>query len=329
MPRLNYGTLLENLVVTEVARACLRATDSSSSVVFASSFAMPPLTQCWAKRTDGRNSPGFGEVFVRGLRGQQRAVTTSLRDMWGRCVINKPRLPVSRLRDTQLEYVAYEYEGPNGALLVAMLANAEGRELHQWINDDGGRYGEVPPTQPSSASEVPRTMEHAASLNEKPAIGSATYVPGRFPNTVSELQRWLTAEPAARACVRVGFLDPDNYVEGDASVSQDGHQRWLCALASECDHAVSVLFMMCQNRGTANQERDHKLRQFDGDEKSLFSRSIVFEHGNFQTGVKVRWPADTVEEFVSELSRRVQKGWSQWREGMKGLTVHVDGRPGT
>lgn len=44
-PRLNYGTLLENIVVLETTRICLDRLPPDDSLAFASAFAMPPLTQ--------------------------------------------------------------------------------------------------------------------------------------------------------------------------------------------------------------------------------------------------------------------------------------------
>ena len=49
MPRLNYGTLLENNVVLEATRLCLDQIGGEDRFAFASAFAMPPLTQCWCR----------------------------------------------------------------------------------------------------------------------------------------------------------------------------------------------------------------------------------------------------------------------------------------
>ena len=60
MPRLNYGTLLENVVTLEVARLCFDLSAAGEAMAFATAFAMPPLTQCWTmSMTEQNNSPVF------------------------------------------------------------------------------------------------------------------------------------------------------------------------------------------------------------------------------------------------------------------------------
>jgi len=48
MPRLNYGTLLENIVVLESTRLGLEHTAAEDALGFATSFAMPPITSLLA-----------------------------------------------------------------------------------------------------------------------------------------------------------------------------------------------------------------------------------------------------------------------------------------
>ncbi len=58
MPRLNYGTLVENIVVLEATRICLEHLSADGRLDFATAFAMPPLTGCWCKPGEERNNPG-------------------------------------------------------------------------------------------------------------------------------------------------------------------------------------------------------------------------------------------------------------------------------
>ena len=326
MPRLNYGTLLENVVIVEVTRACLQRSAPGSALAFASSFSMPPLTQCWAGPSDSHSNPAFDQACARRLA--ERAPTmTSPADLWSRCVRNAPMLPVCRYREPAANDVVSELAGPNGALLAAMLAAHEHRILFQWINDDGARYGETGDGSPSSCSEVARTAEYAAALMDRPVSGTSVHVNGKFPGSVGALEQWLGSGPIAAAPVRIGFLDPDTYIDGKTNVSQLGHQRWLRALAHGCERSVSVLFMMCQNRGSKNIERNKNLELFDGDEKRLFARSLVFEGGNFQAGIKIRWTTEEISSVVAQIGEHVQRAWSAWVPKLPNLKVHVDGTP--
>src|SRR5262249_26657625 len=210
-------------------------------------------------------------------------------------------LPVCRLRVKQPENCRYGSGGPNGALLVAMLAAHRARETHVWVNDDGGRYGGVPPALPNSQSEVPNTLAHGAALVRAQSNGTATHDPGKFPDTIPGLQTWLAQGAGKTATVRLGFLDPDNYTEGQAQVTRDQHQRWLRVLASNCERTLSVMFFSCHNRGKKNAVRNQKLAWFHDDEVGFYPHSLVFEYGDHQTGVKIRWPADLIGQVTAEL----------------------------
>ena len=91
MPRLNYGTLLENIVVTESTRICLDQSSVDEPVAFASAFAMPPLTQCWCKPSEVANSPCFNDAFLRQLAAKHSAPQT-LEQFWSLCINNTPNV---------------------------------------------------------------------------------------------------------------------------------------------------------------------------------------------------------------------------------------------
>jgi hypothetical protein len=328
MPRLNYGTLLENVVSLEVARLGFDRSADDEALAFATAFAMPPLTQCWARSmTEQNNSPAFNNAFLSQLAAGQNT-PQSLREAWAICISNTPAVPVCRLRVAQPDNCLYNSGGPNGALLAAMLAAQRTREIHVWVNDDGGRYGEVPLALPSSQSEVPNTLARGAVLVGAQANGTAMYEPGMFPGTIPGLQAWLAQGAGNTTTVRVGFLDPDNYAEGQTQVTRDQHQRWLHILANNCERTFSAMFFSCHNRGTGNAARNQRLAWFHDDEVGLYPRSLVFEYGNHQTGVKIRWPADLIGQVAAELRRRIQAAWHEWSPQLGALTVHEDGQPG-
>jgi len=47
-------------------------------------------------------------------------------------------------------------------------------------------------------------------------------------------------------------------------------------------------------------------KQGPHDELALYPGSLVFEYGNFQIGVKIRWPRDSCASIASQLRRRIK-----------------------
>jgi hypothetical protein len=97
MPRLNYGTLLENIVVLESTRICLDRTSADEPLAFASAFAMPPMTQCWCKAAEEANSPRFNHTFLLQLAARENPPQT-LQQFWSLCIKNVPSIPIRRFR---------------------------------------------------------------------------------------------------------------------------------------------------------------------------------------------------------------------------------------
>ncbi len=328
MPRLNYGTLLENLIVLEVTRLCFDHSAQAEATAFASSFAMPPLTECWCTSEDAINSPAFNHAFLLEVAaGQNAEQTQTLQELWSLCIINQPDLPICDFRAAQPDNIRHGTGGPNGALLVAILAAQRGRTIHAWVNDDGGRYGQEPPSEPSAQSELPASLAVAGALSGTPANGTITGDLGLFPGTITTLQEWLT-HSGANINTRIGFLDPDNYDQGPTRVDPVDHQHWLRVLAMDCERVLSVLFSTCRNRGPGNADRNQLIARFQSDEVELYPQSLVFEYGIYQTGVKIRWPVNQIDELVADLRRRVRDAWHGWSPRLRDLTLHVNGQPG-
>ena len=97
MPRLNRGTLLENIVVIESTRMCLDRSTTGQPLGFASAFAMPALTQCWCKASE-RKTRRFNHEYLRQLAaGQQEP--QSLKELWCLCIRNEAKLPFWSFHD--------------------------------------------------------------------------------------------------------------------------------------------------------------------------------------------------------------------------------------
>jgi len=244
--------------------------------------------------------------------------------MWSLCLNNVPNLPVRPFYQSEGLSV-YESAGPNGALLAAMLAAQNGREIHLWINDNAERYGRVPP-RPSAEGQASGTLSDAAILLGVRATGTTTDVLGWFPDTLPRLGGWLGDGPGRNATALVGFLDPDNYAEGNTQVSATDHRHWLRVLATRAQYVLSAVFSGCQNRGRGNAARNQRLAWFHSDEVELYPQSLVFEYGNFQTGVKVRWPVESNSRVVADLRQRVDAAWRGWHSSLGPLAVHINGQ---
>jgi hypothetical protein len=317
MPRVNSGTLLENIVVLEATRLYLDTSSEGEPLAFASAFAMPALTQCWSKAGDiGRDA--FDLSYLQQMAARPHPPQT-LQDLWSRCIINRPQFPIQSNRDLHGGEVTAKFGGPNGALLASMLAAQRGRRIHVWVNDDGGRYGAAAPTA------VQDIVVQAGVLVGAHGAGDTEVVSGTFPRTLPHLAEWFLRPEVQSARVRIGLLDPDNYVEGVTTVSRDNHTHWLEALALTCDHALSILFGACRNHGTANRNWHPRLRGFHEDAVRFFPQSLVFECGglHYWTGVKLRWPDQSILETLREAVERVWHSCTKAR-----LTIHVNGQPG-
>src|SRR5688572_2494983 len=107
MPRLNYGTLLENIVVLEASRACLSLLGEEDGLAFASSFAMPPLTECWASPGDVASSPAFRFSYLQALAAFESAATT-VQGLWSLCLNSYPDIPVCPYRPSDSEHEPFE-----------------------------------------------------------------------------------------------------------------------------------------------------------------------------------------------------------------------------
>jgi hypothetical protein len=206
-----------------------------------------------------------------------------------------------------------------------MLAAHHERSIALWTNDDGGRYVNAPHIRTEWMKAD--TLSSASALLGVEPDGTEELVPGRFPETIARLHEWLVQGAGRDTSVRLGFLDPDNYAEGGTQVSPDDHRLWLGELATGGLNVMSVMFSGCQNRGPANADRNRRLASFHSDQGDSYPESLVFEHGNFQTGVKIRWPAESMSAVVADLRQGIEAVWLGWHPSMRPLRVHRNGEP--
>jgi hypothetical protein len=324
MPRLNHGTLLENLVVLEVTRVL--ATRPDTTCEFAAAFAMPPLTQWWQKGQYEHNSnTRLNAEVITKLRSGVLAIgpEASYSALLRACLTNTPDLPVVPYALTDA-YHGLSIGGPNGALLAAMLRRHHGQAFRLWSNDISGLSARYREAARDASTECPLTSQHAHALIN--GGGDESFVEAfcdhTFPNSVEAFAAWRK-----ECAVRIGFLDPDMYVgDNDAQeghVNSAGHIEWLTNLHVGASDTAAVMYF---NHRTASYRRD-LIEAFHMDAVADFPRSVVFVHGNHMVGVKLRGPK--AEDSHTRVVRNVASAWAAWATivGMDpdGLARSLDG----
>jgi hypothetical protein len=309
MPRLNHGTLLENLVVLEVARVLTRHPEAT--IEFACSFAMPPLTQCWHRTLqEPGNNPRFNAGVMANLLNGTFAVgtPTSYSALLRDCLANAPSLPVVPYALTGATQLC-EYGGPNGALLAALLTMRQGQSIRIWSNDlvdNRARYRGTP--RPDASTECPRTTEYAAALLpvNGATLGADWFCGQEFPDSVPAMASWC-----GRCVIRIGFLDPDSYVAaGDpkpGQIDSSTHSRWLTNLHRDAEITAGIMFFASQNAPA----KPALIAAFHDDARGDYPRSVVFCHGNYMVGVKLRCHETDRIHLIIES---VRDAWGSWSE---------------
>jgi len=326
MPRLNHGTLLENLVVLEVTRVLAAAAETTFE--FACAFAMSPLTQCWHKtQHEPANNPRFNANVMANLRhgDLQVGVPTSYSALLLDCLQNAPNLPVVPYTLPGAAHL-YQFGGPNGALLAALLRRRHGQAIRIWSNDlvgPGARYHGA--AAPNAATECPRTNEYADALSagNGGAAGVDAFCDLEFPASVAAMAAWRGAGKA-----RIGFLDPDSYVANGipapGQVDSLGHVCWLTNLHHDALCTAGIMFFASQNA----PNRPALIAAFHNDAVGEYPHSVVFRHSNFMVGVKLRCHG---EDPMPLIIAGLRDSWDAWSAMVgrpsDGLRWHVDGQP--
>ena len=133
MPIQNVGTLLENMVVTEAAALLLDRVGPGKRLGFASAFAMPALSE-WRPHAQavGMSTEALRQVL-------ESSEKSEFMNVMARC----------------LRYCFDQ--GPNGVLLVSLVAALRRTGLSVWANDIvDGHYG-APTTAQSAVKPAQRT----------------------------------------------------------------------------------------------------------------------------------------------------------------------------
>ena len=296
MPLQNTGTLLENLTLVEASRLVFEAT--SGPVDLASAFAMPPLTVWRRAEKYAADSPLFTIAQLNAVAAHPSSThPDSYRGLLRQCLRH------DRTR------------GPNGALLVALLALHRSRSLRAWVEDVGAGTAHYGPTVP--ALEALGTYASAIGASNRSPFVQLAATSSPYPDCIDELRtrlrRWKQADPAEG---RIGYLDPNSYhpkPQSGPHTSSADHRQWLEALVQDHDGwTVSIHFS--SNRDT--DALQHGLAHMHADARAAgYHLSRSYRHQAHSTTVSLRCPAKPdAKRYAQRLDDALQSGWMRWVE---------------
>lgn len=295
MPFQNTGTLLENLTLVEAARLMFEAT--SGPVDLASAFAMPPLTVWRRAEKYASDSPLFTIAQLNAV-----AATPS------------PDAPESYLALLRRCLRHDRTRGPNGVLLVALLALHRSRTVRAWVEDVGSGSAHYGPTVP--ALEALGTYASTIGTSDHSPFSQLTATSTPYPDCTSELRaqlrQWRQTQPAQG---RIGYLDPNSYRPEPKSgphTSSPDHRQWLEALVHDHDSGWVVSVHFSSNRD--KNARQHGLAHMHADAHAAgYHLSHSYRHQAHSTTVSIRGPVEPdARRYARNLDRALKAGWMQW-----------------
>ena len=294
MPFQNTGTLLEHLTLIEAARLVFETT--SGPIDLASAFAMPPLTVWRRAEKYASDSPLF-------TIAQLNAVAAA-----------SPPDPPGSYRALLRQCLRYDRtRGPNGSLLLGLLALRHARTLRAWVEDLGtgsAHYGSTVPALEALGTYASTigASDHSPFAH---LIATSTPYPDCTSELRSQLRQWRQTQPAQG---RIGYLDPNSYgpePKPGPHTSSTDHRQWLEVLGH--DHngwAVSVHFSSIRDK----KALQHGLAHMHADAHAAgYHLSRSYRHQAHSTTVSIRGPAEPdARRYAQSLDRALQTGWMQW-----------------
>jgi hypothetical protein len=323
MPFQNAGTVLENLVVLAAARTLRRRTRPTDGPLdFASAFAMPPFSP-WRHAEKYAHEATLAPAVLDRLRAAGAAdldaPPTSYPQLMRRCLRHRPD------------------DGPNGALLVALLTQLGGGRLRMWLNDlpdDAARYGAT-----LGPLDAIGTAADACCLRSRPDVPGAVATTGTaYPASLDHLAATLTdwsAQETPRA--RLGFLDPNAYfAEGKDGphTARPDHRTWLMHLAGagsggapRAVPTVSVHFLA--KRSAPERTADLQRLAEDGTAAG-YAAARAYVHRHYALAVNLHGPdaagcADALDTAVADAWRTWYRVAVRRKDGPAPLRLFIDG----
>jgi hypothetical protein len=284
------GTLLENIVLVEATRLLFDETEGGP-VEFVNSFAMPPLAE-W--RRHPATSYFNDERIAACINSHEAEHSTDYAGLLRACCERDPFL------------------GPNGALLVGVLATRLGKRLRYWLNDMGES-----PHYPGAVEQLRGFGPLLARLvpdGQEPLAVSVCNLPydASLANLRDALDVW---REAGNPVARIGFLDPDRYrVSGrsPAETSSVDHRRWLRIVEEGVSGlALSVHFTGHRNYPTLRTELESMRRDA---ESQGFQASLTARHGYYTTTISIHDPGGPTSARwrLDALRTQISAAWELW-----------------
>lgn len=294
MPIRNMGTLLENIVLVETMRLLAQGKRERQPIDLLNSFAMPPLSDWRAHRTDY----GFSAAQLNALQtGPQPAPVDSYQAMLWSCLQQPSEQPSA--------------SGPNGALLCTILAHYLSCPMRLWLNDiPDGHYGNALP----GLAAINATVQRFLALTVAPQ-NVVVVCEDPWPNSLRINLGETLADWEDKPHARVGFLDPMRYrVNNGAAGETDSasHCKWLRLLSDgmACP-VISVHFTGHNDWQTLRSE----IEQMHADGRANgYHHTLVARHSYYHTVCSVRAPQGSEESLAlaRDLQRVLEAAWCGW-----------------
>ncbi len=303
MPIRNMGTLLENIVVVEAMRLLARDNEKKFPIDFLNSFAMPPLS-IWR---ESRIARGFSVSHLDTLRASSPpAEASSYEAMLWSCLQQPPEDPGS--------------QGPNGALLVAMLAHHLTFPLRLWLNDvANGHYGDA-------LLGLARISSTVRQIFRRPDASECTVVTceqpwpdSLAPPSPNNLSKTLDAWGSSNGHARFGFLDPMRYREKlaqEGETDSDNHKSWLALLSRGFERTI-ISGHFTGHNNWVDLRREIQCMHQDGLE-SGYNHTFVGRHDHYHVVCNIKHPqgGDAAHTVASHLQEAVQTAWRNWHDAI-------------
>jgi hypothetical protein len=310
MPIQNIGTLLENIVLLEAARALMSCTQGRLALLNA--FTMPPLGP-WREAAKYEYQGGFSDAILDHVAAIGTPAADSYVAFLQRCLRYDRTL------------------GPSGALLVALMGHAAGRKMEMWLNDLADPHSHYPGTVGGLQDFLGTlaTLGTAGSTSDRPRVCTVPY-----PLSLEEMTTSLSEMAEAPLGGLLGFLDPNCYnrdVRDGPQTSSKDHREWLERLSRAAVPTLAVHFT--SKRDTPTLLADVGALHVDGQDAG-YSRSRAFKHSTYVVSVNAFHPSgvDAAQELLVALSDGVVGAWKVWyrdavrrSRGPAALGTFIDG----
>ncbi len=299
MPIRNMGTLLENIVVVEAMRLLAQGNQEKLPIDFLNSFAMPPQSE-WCEH--GRDY-GFSRAQLNTLRvNRPPAQASSYEGMLRACLQQPLGNPGT--------------QGPNGALLVAMLAHHLTCPLRLWLNDiPNGHYRNGIHGLAKINTNVQQVLGLVAAPENVVVTCDQRWPDSLIPPSPNNLSQTLEMWGSSNIHARLGFLDPKLYRENnprDSETDSESHQCWLRLLSDGFSHLIISIHF------TGNSHTPHigpAVRQMHQDGLAAgYQRTLISRHAHYRLVCNIKHPDGDrgARMTAAQIQMAIRAAWNNW-----------------